>query len=164
MAAWAWSTVSTGDQLVAESAGTVSTTSSSSSSGSTGSTDGSADASGDTGSTDSGTSDTGATDTGTTGSGSAASDGTYTGDVVSTRFGDVQVQVTVSGGEITDVTALALPDRDGHSARISQQVEEPLRSEALAAQSADISIISGATYTSRGYAQSLQSALDQAGL
>ncbi|GLI28038.1 hypothetical protein ARHIZOSPH14_22800 [Agromyces rhizosphaerae] len=160
MAAWAWSAVATGDTVATEASGTVSTTSSSGSSGSSSDTSSDSSASSDT---STGTTDAtqGTTDASTDAS---ATDGTYTGDAVSTKFGDVQVQVTVSGGTITDVTALALPSRDGHSARISQQVEEPLASAALQAQSADISIISGATYTSRGYAQSLQSALDQAGL
>ena len=98
----------------------------------------------------------GATTTGT------YQDGTYTGDTVQTRYGNVEVQVTISGGAITDVTALSLPERDGHSARISSQAEPILREEALTAQSAKIDLLSGATYTSTGYEQSLQAALDQA--
>jgi uncharacterized protein with FMN-binding domain len=93
---------------------------------------------------------------------SAYSDGTVTGSLVSTRFGDVQVQVTISGGTITDVSALALPSGDRHSSRISQVAGPILRGEALAAQDANIDLLSGATYTSTAYAQSLQSALDQA--
>jgi uncharacterized protein with FMN-binding domain len=89
-------------------------------------------------------------------------DGTYTGSTITTRYGNVEVQVTVSGGTITDVTALALPDRDNHSARISSQAAPILREEALTAQSANIDLLSGATYTSTGYEQSLQAALDQA--
>jgi uncharacterized protein with FMN-binding domain len=89
------------------------------------------------------------------------SDGTATGSVVSTRFGDVQVEVTVSGGTITDVTALQLPDSDNRSRRIATAAEPVLREEALTAQSANIDLLSGATYTSEAYAQSLQSALDQ---
>jgi uncharacterized protein with FMN-binding domain len=92
----------------------------------------------------------------------AYADGTFTGSVISTRYGDVQVQVTTSGGAISDVTTLSLPDRDGHSARISQSAEPLLREEALTAQSAQIDLLSGATYTSEGYVESLQSALDQA--
>lgn len=88
------------------------------------------------------------------------SDGTVTGQDVSTRYGDVQVQVTISGGAITDVTALQLPDGDGHSSRISSAVEPMLRSMALQAQSANIDLVSGATYTSGAYRESLQSALD----
>jgi uncharacterized protein with FMN-binding domain len=94
---------------------------------------------------------------------SAAADGTYTGDVVSTRYGDAQVAVTISGGTITDVTAVALPSRERRSDQISTSAEPILRDEVLAAQSADVSIVSRATYTSDGYLQSLQSALDDAG-
>jgi len=93
---------------------------------------------------------------------SGYADGTFTGQDVSMRYGDVQVQVTVSGGAVSDVTALQLPDGDGHSARISSIVEPMLRSEALQAQSASIDLVSGATYTSGAYQQSLQSALDAA--
>jgi uncharacterized protein with FMN-binding domain len=103
---------------------------------------------------------TGQTTTGAKTSGYA--DGTFTGQDVSMRYGDVQVQVTVSGGAVSDVTALQLPDGDGHSARISSIVEPMLRSEALQAQSASIDLVSGATYTSGAYQQSLQSALDAA--
>ena len=89
-------------------------------------------------------------------------DGTDTGQVVSTRYGDVQVQVTIASGAISDVTALQLPGGDGHSARISEIVEPMLRSETLQAQSANIDLVSGATYTSTAYQESLQSALDAA--
>jgi uncharacterized protein with FMN-binding domain len=89
-------------------------------------------------------------------------DGTVQGPVISTRYGDVQVQVTISGGAITDVTALQLPSRDGRSQRIASIAEPILRQEALTAQSAHIDLLSGATYTSDGYARSLQSALDSA--
>lgn len=88
-------------------------------------------------------------------------DGTATGSVISTRFGDVQVEVTISGGQIADVTALELPSRDGRSQRIASIAEPILREEALTAQSAQIDLLSGATYTSEAYAESLQSALDQ---
>lgn len=91
----------------------------------------------------------------------ATTSGTVEGATVQTRFGPVQVAVTVEGGQITDVTALQLPSRDRHSSSISQAVEPMLREEALQAQSANIDLISGATYTSTGYARSLQSALDQ---
>ena len=87
--------------------------------------------------------------------------GTATGDAVSFRFGTVQVQVTVADGVLTEVVALQLPDGDRRSASISSQVEPWLAEEVIAAQSASIDIISGATYTSRAYAQSLQSALDR---
>ncbi|HEY4633858.1 MAG TPA: FMN-binding protein [Candidatus Limnocylindrales bacterium] len=93
---------------------------------------------------------------------SGYADGTYTGDVVSMRFGAVQVEVTIAGGTITDVTALQLPSGDHHSAGISEQAAPILREEALTAQSAEIDLLSGATYTSDAYAASLQSALDAA--
>jgi uncharacterized protein with FMN-binding domain len=88
---------------------------------------------------------------------------TLTGEAYRFRFGTVQVAVTVSGSDIVEVEALSLPDGDRHSLQISQYVEPILREEAVAADSADIDVISGATYTSRAYAASLQSALDQLG-
>lgn len=88
-------------------------------------------------------------------------DGTATGTVISTRYGDVQVEVTISGGAIADVTALQLPNGDRRSQNIANAAEPVLREEALTAQSANIDLLSGATYTSEAYAQSLQSALDQ---
>jgi uncharacterized protein with FMN-binding domain len=88
-------------------------------------------------------------------------DGTATGAVISTRYGDVQVEVTISGGAIADVTALQLPNGDRRSQNIASASEPVLREEALTAQSANIDLLSGATYTSEAYAQSLQSALDQ---
>ena len=86
---------------------------------------------------------------------------TITGAAISYFFGIAQVQVTLVNGQITDVIALQLPT-DGRSGRISQAVEPMLRSEVLAAQSAQIDLISGATYTSEAYATSLQAALNQA--
>jgi uncharacterized protein with FMN-binding domain len=70
----------------------------------------------------------------------------------------------VSGGQITDVTAIELPDDDRHSQQISWSAEPILRQEVLAAQSADISVVSRATTTSHGYLESLQSAFEKAGL
>ncbi len=90
-----------------------------------------------------------------------AGSGTFNGPAISYFFGTAQVQVTLVNGQITDITALQLPN-EGRSAWISQQVEPMLRSEALSAQSAQINLISGATYTSEAYAESLQGALDQA--
>ena len=86
---------------------------------------------------------------------------TFTGPAISYFFGTAQVQVTVQNGQITAVTALQLPN-EGRSGWISQQVEPMLRSEVMSAQSAQINLISGATYTSEAYVQSLQAALDQA--
>jgi uncharacterized protein with FMN-binding domain len=85
------------------------------------------------------------------------------GDVVGTRFGDVQVRLIESGGKITDVKALKLPFDRRRSNEISQYAAPILRSEALQAQSAQIDTVSGATYTSDAYDASLQSAIDRAG-
>lgn len=89
---------------------------------------------------------------------SGATDGTYTGSAVQTRYGVVQVQVVIAGGAISDVVAVQANATSGR-----QQAFPLLREEALSAQSANISNISGATYTTMGYSQSMQSALDQAG-
>lgn len=97
-------------------------------------------------------------------SASSGVDGTWTGSSVTTRFGAVQVAITVAGGRITDVAALHLTDQDRRSVSISNRAAPILRQEVLAAQSADVQAVSGATYTSDGYLTSLQSAIDQAGL
>jgi len=86
---------------------------------------------------------------------------TLTGSSIDTRYGAVQVEIKVSGKTITAVNAVALPDQDGHSAQISQYCAPILSQEAMSAQSAQIQMISGATFTSDGYIQSLQSAIDQ---
>jgi uncharacterized protein with FMN-binding domain len=86
---------------------------------------------------------------------------TVTGPVVQTPFGSVQVRVTSHGRRIVNVTALRLPGDTGYSLLLSQTAGPRLRREALTAQSARIDAVSGATYTSDGYAQSLQLALDQ---
>ena len=93
-----------------------------------------------------------------------STDGTWTGSSVATRFGAVQVAITVAGGRITDVTAVHLTDEDGRSVSISNRAAPILRQEVLSAQSAHVQAVSGATYTSDGYLTSLQSAIDQAGL
>ena len=94
----------------------------------------------------------------------ASISGTYKGAVVDTPYGTVQVSVTLTASKITDVTALKLTDSDSRSTQISNRAAPILRSEALASQSASVSSVSGATYTSNGYINSLQSALDNAGL
>lgn len=91
-----------------------------------------------------------------------ATDGTFTGSLTNTPYGTVQVSVTIAGGKITDVAALKLTDRGSQSASISRQVAPILKGEVLAAQSANVSNVSGGTYTTEGYLISLQSALDQA--
>jgi uncharacterized protein with FMN-binding domain len=94
----------------------------------------------------------------------AAPSGTFTGVDVPNRFGDVVVRIVLSRGHMTDVQAVTLPTDRAESAYISQQAGPMLRTEALQAQSANIDIISGATYTSESYAQSLESALKKAHL
>jgi uncharacterized protein with FMN-binding domain len=103
---------------------------------------------------------------GSSGSGSSgsSSSGTVTGSVASTRWGDVQVAITVSGGRITDVTVPEYPNGNGRDQEINAYALPVLVKETLSAQSADIDMVSGATVTSTGYVQSLQSALDEAGL
>lgn len=95
-------------------------------------------------------------------SASGLADGTYLGDAVGTRYGDVQVQIDVSGGAITSVTVPQHPDSNGRDRQINDRAIPQLVSSTIAAQSADVHMVSGATYTSQGYVQSLQSALDQA--
>ncbi len=87
--------------------------------------------------------------------------GTFTGSDFPNRFGDVQVKVVIANGRITDVQAVQLPFDRARSAYISQVAGPMLRTEVLQAQSAQIDIISGATYTSQSYAQSVESALQQ---
>ncbi|PZF64480.1 FMN-binding protein [Curtobacterium sp. MCBD17_013] len=118
-------------------------------------------ASGDDGGSSSGSSSSGSSSSGST-STATFTDGTFTGSTVSTRYGDVQVEVTVSGGKITAVTPLHLTDAEQRSVMISEQAAPLLEDEVLSAQSADVDTISGATYTSDAYLQSLQAALDQA--
>lgn len=89
-------------------------------------------------------------------------DGQYTGQDFPNQFGDTQVKITISGGRITDVQAVQLPFDRPRSAEISQYASPLLHDEVLQAQSAQIDSLSGATYTSDAYAQSVQSALDQA--
>jgi uncharacterized protein with FMN-binding domain len=85
-----------------------------------------------------------------------------TGGAISTRYGNVQVKVTTSGGKILSVTALQLPQNDPKSNQISSYAEPQLRQSALTKQSALVDAVSGATYTSDGYRSALQSALDKA--
>jgi uncharacterized protein with FMN-binding domain len=94
---------------------------------------------------------------------SSGKSATATGAVAQNRYGSVQVRVTVAGGKITQVTAVQLPQSDPKSAEISQFAAPQLQSEVLAAQSAKIDGVSGASYTSQSYDTSVQSALDQLG-
>ena len=98
-------------------------------------------------------------------SGSTAGTGrTYTGAAAQTHWGTVQVSITVTDGKITDVTVPLYPSGNDKDQRINARALPILTQNTLTNQNADIDMISGATVTSDGYVQSLQSALDQAGL
>ena len=118
---------------------------------------GGSDASGSSGSSGSGSS------SGSSGSTSTAAR-TYDGDAFGTRYGDVQVQITVQSGKITDVNVLQVPWNDRHDQMINSQAVPIYNSEAVQTQSANIDVVSGATVTWEGYTQSLQSAIDKANL
>jgi uncharacterized protein with FMN-binding domain len=87
--------------------------------------------------------------------------GSFTGADIQTQFGDVQVRITVTGGRITDVSAVQMPTDRARSAEITQYVTPVLRSEVIQAQSARIDVISGATFTSEAYAESVNDAMRQ---
>ncbi|MDN3496789.1 FMN-binding protein [Planococcus sp. APC 4015] len=101
-------------------------------------------------------------DAATTATATALTDGTYLGSATNTRYGPVQVRVTINGGVIADVQVPEYPNSNSKDRQINERALPTLMSETTAAQSADIDTVSGATYTSEGYLQSLQSALDQA--
>jgi uncharacterized protein with FMN-binding domain len=102
----------------------------------------------------------------TSSSGGAGTSGatTVTGPAVDTRWGPVQVEITVSGGVVTDVAVVEYPSENGRDRQINARALPILVSETLDAQSAGIDMVSGATVTSEGYVESLQAALDEAGL
>jgi uncharacterized protein with FMN-binding domain len=86
----------------------------------------------------------------------------FNGSLIDTRYGPVQVQLQFTNGAISEVAVVAYPNGDGTSVRINARALPKLRTEVLAAQSAQIDTVSGATYTSHAYKKSLQSAIDQA--
>ncbi|MEU0072725.1 FMN-binding protein [Streptomyces sp. NPDC006332] len=96
------------------------------------------------------------------GAGAAQAARTVTGSVAQTQYGPVQVRITVAGGKITKAEAVQAP-KGGTSDQKTALSVPKLNQEAVAAGSADIDSVSGATYTSNGYKESLQAALDQAG-
>jgi len=104
--------------------------------------------------------------TGTSSSTSTSSnqyvDGNYTGSVVNAYYGNVQVAVTISGGKITNIKFLQYPDTHSTSVVINQQAMPYLEQEAIQAQKSNVQLISGATFTSQAFIQSLQAALSQA--
>lgn len=137
-------------------------------------------------STDTGTASaaSGSTDTGSTASDTSSSDSTSSSDTSSsssstepasstgtktvttsaaTQYGDVTLKVTFTDGKITAVENVALPANDPHSQQISAQVGSSLQESALSHADGQVDAISGATYTSAGYASALQAAVDQVG-
>ena len=92
-------------------------------------------------------------------SGSGLKNGSFTGQDFPNFYGDVQVKLVVVGGRITDIVPLRYPTDRPQSAYISSVAVPLLHDEVLKAQSAQIDLISGATFTSDSYAQSVQSAL-----
>jgi uncharacterized protein with FMN-binding domain len=104
--------------------------------------------------------------TSSSGSSSSSSDSsqTSTGSTFDTRWGPVQVAIKVSSGKITAVTVPVYPSGNGRDQEINSYALPILISETIKSQSAKIDMVSGATVTSTGYLQSLQSAIDQANL
>ena len=96
------------------------------------------------------------------GNSQAATARTVTGTVANTQYGPMQIQLTLTGQKITNVTVLQRTNDGSESDEIDSNAIPKLTSETLAAQSAQINAVSGASYTSMGYIQSLQSALDKA--
>lgn len=93
---------------------------------------------------------------------STVKNGAFTGTQIQTPYGTIQVKAEISGGRITNVVPLQMTDRGSTSVEIDQQAVPMLRSEVLSSQSAQVDMISGATYTTQGYLTSLQAALDAA--
>ena len=112
--------------------------------------------------------DTSSTQTGSGSSGSSGSGGSttkvYTGSTAQTRWGPVQVKITTQGSKITAVDVLEYPQQNPRDQEINGYAIPLLVEETLDAQSAQIDMVSGATITSDGYVESLQAALDQAGI
>ena len=115
-------------------------------------------------STSGSTSSTTKSNGGSTGNSNGSSSSTVTGDVAQTRWGPVQVELTVKAGSVTEVRVLQYPTGNSTDEQINSYALPVLIQETLDSQSANIDMVSGATVTSVGYQQSLQSALDQAGL
>jgi uncharacterized protein with FMN-binding domain len=114
------------------------------------------------GATSSGSSSSSSSSSGSAGRSSSTK--TVTGSVASTQWGPVQVELTVSGGKITKVSVLQYPSGNPKDEEINDYALPILVQETTDQQSAGIDMVSGATVTSTGYIQSLQSAIDQAGL
>ena len=163
---WALSTITTLVLLMSYHTSTSSTASTIQASGATAGTGSKGTAPGAAGSAGSAGTGKGTTG-GVSGSGSAGNSATglsFAGAAVPTRFGNVQVQITVVDKKITAATVLQIPNRDRKDVQINNRAVPILNSETVRAQSADIDMVSGATVTSVAYIQSLQSAIDKANL
>lgn len=131
----------------------------------TDSASGSSGGSGGTGDTSSSSGSSGSSGSSkSSGSSSSSAAKTYAGDAIDTRYGPVQVQITVASGKITAVDVLQVPMTDRHDQMINSQAVPIYNDEAIQTQSANIDVVSGATFTWEGYTQSLQSAIDKANL
>lgn len=115
----------------------------------------------DRGDTSALTPDATAAGAGATASQPRLADGTATGPLILTMYGPVQIRVTVAAGTITEIAEIKLPFEHEHSRWIRANLVPQLRQRVLTAQSADVDVVSGATYTGQGYLTSLQGALDQ---
>lgn len=124
-------------------------------------TTGTSSSTGSTGSSSSSSSSSTSSSSSSASSDASYQDGTYTGATATNRYGTEAVTVTISGGAITEVSVKSTV-YEQRSQQFVQRAVPTLRSEVLAAQSADVNTVSGSTYTSRSYLTSLQSALDQA--
>lgn len=89
-------------------------------------------------------------------------DGTFDGEAIEFKYGTAQVEIVVSGGVITEVKALQLPTAGGYTKRVTNFFKSEVPARIIADQGWKISNVGGATYTSRAYAESLQSAINQA--
>ncbi|HEY9011113.1 MAG TPA: FMN-binding protein [Devosia sp.] len=99
----------------------------------------------------------------TTAAGKGMSDGTYTGPTTDAYYGPMQIEAVVQNGKLVTLRALQYPSDRRTSLVINRQALPMLRDEAIAAQSADVDIITGATLTSKAFIRSLAGALAQAG-
>lgn len=129
-------------------------------SGTSGTSGGSSSGTASSGTSSSSSSTSGGASGGTSASTSAS--GTYTGTTETHRYGSVTVTVTLSNGTITNLNADVVSDGEHRSESINAEAVPMLESEIKSANSADVSTVSGATYTTTAYLESLQSALDQA--
>ena len=89
-------------------------------------------------------------------------DGTYDGSVANAFYGNVQVSVTIVDGKITAVNFLQSPNENPNSIYVNQAAMPYLKQEAIKSQSSNVSLITGATFTSQAFNTSLSDALNQA--